>query len=397
MTVRTEVDVEPPSTLGRRWYVSTVALTVVAATAMLLVDHGRSWHYFSEAADLFRQGGDGGGFALYRAHPEFQFGPPAVAFAALVGWMPAQLELWAVMVSGSLVGVYVLRTILRRSTLPPTVMGTMGVAAITTGFMVVWLRLAAYSTHLDDVAALGLAIGAGAAIDRRRPTVAAVLVGLAAGFKPWAIVFAPMVLVASSGRRRIARLVIVASVAVIPWVPFLLESGTLDALRSFRIGVDANSGLRAMALLDATTPMWLRPTQLLLAGGLALLAAVRARRWPAVLLAGIVGRLLIDPATHHYYSAGLAVAGLAWELDRWPDRFPWHTAAAVTVAELAAFDVTLAGFMAYLRAAVLVAMIAAAVSRPLGREVASTGRDVDPLPSTGGLVAAFSGASDSRS
>lgn len=30
----------------------------------------------------------------------------------------------------------------------------------------------------------------------------------------------------------------------------------------------------------------------------------------------------LDPATHHYDTAGLAVTGLAWELDRWPDRFP---------------------------------------------------------------------------
>ena len=41
---------------------------------------------------------------------------------------------------------------------------------------------------------------------------------------------------------------------------------------------------------------------------------VRRGQWPAVMLAALSVRLLLDPATHHYYSAGLLFAALAFDV-----------------------------------------------------------------------------------
>ena len=374
------------------WWAATAVLTVLAATVLLGFEHGRSWYYFADAADLVSvPTTDGGGLAMYRRHPEFQFGPPAVALAWLVGRLPGWLEVWTVMVFGSLTGVVVLRAILRRSSafVSRDLAGWM-VPVVTVGFLSLWLRLAAYSTHIDDVAALSLAVGVGIASDRRRPFVAGALIGLAAAFKPWAVVFFPLVLITGPGKR-VRAFAIAGVVAAVWWLPFVLQPGTIEALRSFRIDVDPNSGIHALGLLDATTPPWLRAVQLALAGGAATAAALRLRRWPPVLLTGVAARLLIDPATHHYYTAGLGVAGLAWELDRWPARLPWRTATVAAVLELAAFDVHLAGFMPAIRFAAILSIAGCALSRRPGEEEHHADGDTSPL------VAAFSAASDSPS
>src|SRR5690606_21953891 len=93
---------------------------------------------------------------------------------------------------------------------------------------------------------------------RTAPTVA--LLGLAAAAKPWAIAFAPIVLALPGPRVR--RLLVVAAVPALTWLPFVLaEPGTLD-VTEFRIDVDPTSTLRALGVDDAETPSWARPAQL---------------------------------------------------------------------------------------------------------------------------------------
>ena len=56
--------------------------------------------------------------------------------------------------------------------------------------------------------------------------------------------------------------------------------------------------------------------------------AVLRRSWPAAFVAGIAARMLVDPATEHYYTTGFVLAALLYELDRWPGRLPWRTGLA---------------------------------------------------------------------
>lgn len=334
------------------WPVLAVG-TIAAATAMLAVDHARAWHYFVDAAHLLVRdfGADDGGFRLYRTHPEFQFGPIVILVAVPYAWLPPSVGEWAVMVTGSLAGVVALAfgvdalRIRNRSPVLPLVVGVL--------FLVMWLRLAAYTAHVDDVLALTAVVAAGLAIERRRPGWAVAALSVAAAAKPWAIVFAPIAMLGDV-RLRIDRCLLVALLSVATWLPFLVAApGTVDALRDYAIGVHVNSGLRALGLLEASTPAWVRPAQFALGLTVTTIAVVWRGSWPAAFLAGIAVRMLIDPATEHYYTTGFVLAALVWELDRWPGRLPWRTALATTVLEAAAFDVTLGGFMDTIRFVVL--------------------------------------------
>jgi hypothetical protein len=232
-------------------------------------------------------------------------------------------------------------------------------------FVLLWLRLAAYTAHVDDVVILVLVPVGCAALARRRPGWAAVALAAAAATKPWAVVFLP-VLLAAGGRRGVALTLGAGAAASLTWAPFLLGApGTLDALRGFGIDVTPNSGLRALGLTASATPPWVRPAQLL--GGLAVSSAVVLRgAWPAAPAAGVAVRLLLDPATHHYYSVGFLVAGLLWELTRDPTRLPWRTAAVMGVLWIAAGDVNTGGLVAPVRFAVLTLVIVVALAVPGG-------------------------------
>lgn len=351
-------------------WIALAAVAVAGSTALLGVEHARSWHFFAEASDLlWPPWGANGGLDLYRAHPEFQFGPLSAMVASLFRVLPDPFEVWAVMVAGSLAGVGALALsagVVRRRH-PEVETGNLarGVVIVGVPFLLVWLRLSAYSTHIDDVIALVALVGAGSLLDRRRPGWATACLVVAAAVKPWAVIFAPLAALAP-GRLRVAQPFIVAALSAATWLPFLLGApGTLAALRSFSIDVDPNSGLVALGFLDTSTPSWLRAAQLVL--GLVVTGLVVGSRvsWPAALAAGICARLSVDPATHHYYTAAFALTALIWELDHRPGRLPWRTAVGVIVLELAAADVTLAGFMPYVRLGLLGSVVVMALASPV--------------------------------
>ncbi len=90
---------------GTAWIV-LAALAVVGSTVLLGVEHARSWHFFADAVDLAGPPwGHDRGLGLYRAHPEFQFGPLSVLVASMFWVLPDPLRVWAAMVVGSLAGV----------------------------------------------------------------------------------------------------------------------------------------------------------------------------------------------------------------------------------------------------------------------------------------------------
>jgi len=127
-------------------------------------------------------------------------------------------------------------------------------------------------------------------------------------------------------RRRSAA--VFAGAVALAWLPFLLaDPHTLCALGQFTIHNSASSALRALGVASSATPGWDRPAQLLLGAAVALVA-VRRGRWAAVPLAVVAARLLLDPATYPYYTAGLLVACAAVDLLTPYRRLPLWTAAA---------------------------------------------------------------------
>ena len=369
---------------ARRWLWTLLAVVaVVAASAHLAVHHADSWHFFAGAVHLIASSGAGGGLDLYRTHPELQFGPVAILFAAPFVWLPAPIETWAVMVAGSLAGVGALALGVSAVACrhPDVAHRRWSHVVLLVGlpFVLVWAHLAAAIAHVDDVIALTAVTAAGWSIERRRPGWTVVALVVAAGTKPWAVVFAPIALLA--GRRsRPSRSVAVVLASAALWLPFVLaSSGTLTALRDFAVDVDANSGLRALGLLDATSPSWLRPVQLGLALALVTAAVLWRRSWPAAFAVGIAARMLLDPTTHRYFDAGFVLAVGLWEIDRWPGRLPWRTVSAAVVLEAAAAGLTVHGLMAPLRFVVLGAVIVAALRAPAADDAIG-----DLRPSTSG-------------
>ena len=84
---------------------------------------------------------------------------------------------------------------------------------------------------------------------------------------------------------------------------------------------------------DARTPGWDRIAQLV--AGIAVATWVVQRgRWPAVLLAAVGTRLLLDPGAHRYYSAALVFAALVWELFGTTRRWPMVTFATAALLVL---------------------------------------------------------------
>jgi hypothetical protein len=137
------------------------------------------------------------------------------------------------------------------------------------------------------------------------------------------------------------------------------EPGTVAAAGSFWIGNAASSALRALGFADPSTPSWVRPVQI--AAGLAVaLVLVRLGRWRGVVMAGLAIRLMLDPAVHHYYAAGLTLGVLLWELTRRPDRPPWLTGVTAVLLEATPTDVQPSALAGGLRLALTAALIIAA-------------------------------------
>jgi hypothetical protein len=172
--------------------------------------------------------------------------------------------------------------------------------------------LSVHYGHLDDVLALLFAVLAVRALLADAPALAGLCLGLAVDSKPWALAFLPLALAAPRIRRR--HVAAYAAVTVLlAWLPFVLaDPGTLTATQ-YAIVNEPSSALRALGVTTAGTPSWDRTAQLVLGCGLGLLAVLR-HRWQAVLLLGVGARIVLDPGVYDYYTAGLLLGALCWEL-----------------------------------------------------------------------------------
>ena len=320
------------------WLLSAWCLVWAAAHVR---QYGYSWRFFALGGRLLLHPNQpGGGLHVYAAHPELQIGPLALLVAAPLQALGPSLGKVAATVTMIALGPVVLAV-------AAAVRGRSGRVSrallVSTGILLlpVWAEVAAHYGHLDDVLALLLGVSALATLARGRPLVTAVLLAAAADSKPWAVAFGALLVALPTTERRRASLVFLAGVAG-PWIPFVLaDPGTL-AIGHFTIPNVADSALRALGVSTAGTPSWDRPVQILLGGGIAALAAWRGR-WAAVLFAVVAARLLLDPQTYPYYTAGLVVAAAVLDLARPGRMLPWWTVGAFG---LYAFDQLARGSLA---------------------------------------------------
>jgi uncharacterized membrane protein len=318
-----ETETEPETTLARPLYWTVLACCAVLLQVILFSNSGYSWHFFAEAAQLLiGQHPTGmdlpGGLHLYANYPDLQFGPFTVLVTVALqpfsdgGWF---IVTWFMTICGLVVLYLVERTV---RVLRPDIDITSRAMALTMivgggSFIVSWELLAVHFGHLDDVLALTFLAFAVAAVVYRSPMLAGLFLGLAVDSKPWALVCAALLLVFPM--RLLWRGLLVTAVVVgVAWLPFVLaDSHTLSAAASFTIPNVPASALHALGVNAQNTPSWDREAQIGVGCVLGLIALIR-RRWEAVFALGIGARIALDPSVYTYYTAGLALGLLLWDL-----------------------------------------------------------------------------------
>ena len=292
--------------------------------------------------------------ALYSDDPALQPGPLAfLAVAPLVSGLPARTAQTVGIITMCLGGLAVLR--LLEGLAEPGPGRNRRVLVLGGLVLPVWAEVAVHWTHPDDVLALLAALGSLHLIQAGRWEWSAVALAVAVDSKPWALAFAPLVLLAP--RSRLLRIAAAGALGVlVVWVPFwAADPGGIAAAGRFRIAVSAASVIHLLGVRSTSTPPWCRTAQLLL--GLFLVgAAVVRRRWSAALLGGVCARMLLDPATKTYSDSGLVLAAAVFDLTA-TAAFPLAAAGAVALVYLPTYlfpgvpDVRAAFRLAYLTGA----------------------------------------------
>ncbi len=297
---------------------------------------GVAWSYFVKGSLLLFTGHDGasvapGGLHIYANYPQLQIGPLAFGAGQLIRHLGPDQGLVVAEVVMTAMGLIALEAIRRLTlTVRPGLARTAAArwTFLVGGavFMIAWAELAVQFAHLDDALTLLAALLALCAAVARRPVLTGLLLGLAVDAKPWALIFLPILLLAggvgpmTSGppRRLPLRAVVIATAAAIAviaaaWLPFFLaDPATMTAAR-YTIANLPDSALRALGVHPPKTPPWDRATQVATGCALGVLAIWRGR-WPAVVLVAVGARVALDPAAHAYYTAGVMLGALVWDL-----------------------------------------------------------------------------------
>jgi hypothetical protein len=295
---------------ARRRAAVAVALAIgaimhLAATSMF------SWHFIGQGSRILWSPS---GLHLYARAPELQMGPLTfvvggfftVLLPPFVGGALAMLAMLAVGYL-AILSTAALLDDAGRDAPHDGRRRARTVAAVLAAC--VWTEVAVHYGHLDDVLALAAAVSAVRVARSGRIVTAAVLVGVAIDFKPWTVPLVALLVAAPAGRRLLA-LGTVAAVVAAAWLPFVLaDPGTLGIFH-FAIPVAGDSGLAVLGVRSSSTPPWDRAVQL---GGAAVLLAVLVwrRQWHALVAVLVAFRMLLDPATYHYYDAGLVLGTLS--------------------------------------------------------------------------------------
>jgi hypothetical protein len=335
----------PRTWLTRNWHWGLLSLWTVAWFINMAPGGGIAWVFFrSGTAALFGEPGSfrpPGGLHLYASDPSLQIGPLSFAVAEILrrlgpdsGSVVAEILLTAA-------GLALIATIASLArTVRPELRERPRALQLTVlfgggAFMIAWVNLAAGYLHLDDGLALILAVLALRAVVAGRPVLAGLCVGLATDAKPWALVFASLLLLVPVRDMWRSAVAAVAALAA-AWLPFYLaDPGTMNAVH-YTIRNLPTSALRALGVSTARTPSWDRPAQVLLGWALGAVAVWR-HRWPAVILLGVGTRIALDPGVHGYYTAGVMVGALIW--DTIGARRPWPVWSLLSILALAGVPV----------------------------------------------------------
>jgi hypothetical protein len=319
---RTLVDVPGPDRRRRARRFAVLGGVTLVWTVVFARHGGYSWHYFVQGSTLLFHGASGsaaaGGLDLYANYPELQIGPFTFAVAEVLRHLGGANGLVAAWVFMALLGLFVLYVLERIvEAVRPDLVGddrvhmTMLVGGSV--FMIGWIDLSVAISHLDDVLALTLAVLALWAAIEDLPAIAGICIGLSADSKPWALVFLPLILTVPAHTRRHAA-VWTAVTIVAAYLPFVIaDPHTLSSASAFTITNEPSSALRALGVSDPGTPSWDRIAQISLGCALGAVA-VRRRRWPALILLGVGARIALDPGVYGYYTAGVLLGALLWDL-----------------------------------------------------------------------------------
>lgn len=356
-----------------------VLLIWAVAWALVMNRHGGvSWHYFDQGGLALVDVDDPtGSVHVYATHPDLQFGPLSMLAAAALSLLGAHAGLITAQVLGAAAGLLVLFLVggIAAQVRPLGTRRQQSVTLLLSGlaFLPVWMNLAVRFVHIDDVLALVLVVTAVWAAVHRYPVPAAVLLGLSAAAKPWALPFLALVLVLRPPVRGRAALIASGTVAL-AWLPFLVADPRSILAARFAIPATAASSLRTLGIDAATTPSWDRPVQMLL-GLLVAAIAIRRGRWHAVVLLVVAVRIVLDPGSYSYYTSGILVGALLWDLTGARRTFPvWSWAAAATLFAARWLPIT-PGAVGLVRTAFVATCVAllvlpkAAIRRPQQRSI----------------------------
>jgi hypothetical protein len=307
---------------SRSWYLLLLGVWTLAWFVHFSHHGGMAWHFFSSGATLLFHGASGhgapGGLHLYANYPQLQIGPLAFVLAAALSHLGPHHGVLAAEVLLSLAGLYLVHSV-RQIALaarpdlaqrPAALRATLLLGGAV--FLVSWAELAVTFAHLDDGLALILAVLAVRAALSGRAVLTGLCIGLATDAKPWALVFLPLVfmLPVRAWWRALASL---AGAVAVAWLPFVGADHHTVAAMHYTIRNLPDSALRALGVADPRTPSWDRPAQLV-AGWMLAAVAVWRGRWPAVILLGVGARIALDPADWGYYTAGVLIGALLWDV-----------------------------------------------------------------------------------
>lgn len=282
--------------------------------------------YLRQGALFLFSGGPNIGLHVYAHLPYLQIGPLSFAAAAglALGW-PFH-EHGAATVLGAVLLIATVRcgelaAFTSRGAIDRDKVRTVSLLA-SPALALGWADTMVNWGHLDDVLALALLAAAWLANRRDRAALTGLLVGLATGAKPWALLGVALML--SCSRANAIRLLGGATaVCLAVWLPFALAAPhTLAALTRFSIGIQPGSLLHGV-YGHVPAPRWVRIAQL---GTGLLLASLAGRqnRPELILCAGLLLRLMLDPGDFSYYTSELLFGVLLVELYRAPSLSAWR-------------------------------------------------------------------------
>jgi hypothetical protein len=270
------------------------------------------WDLFTDVARAMF-GTDG--LSVFVTHPDVQTGPITLVLARMLSFTPRNGFVACTVLCAAL-GLVAIRCV-EKGRHPDRTADPQGseLTVLLGGLIVVfwWAKLGGYG-HLDDALVLAAAAVALLKVRQGRPLIAAVLIGLAIATKPWAVILVPLTLGAvGSPWQRLRFPLLANAVGALFWLPFFIaEPHTLKAMRP-TVNVAPDSVLQLFGMSNESIPAWLRGAQLLGALGLATVAVWRGRVG-GVLLVAIAFRMMTDPGTWGYYTAGFMLGALAWDL-----------------------------------------------------------------------------------